>query len=86
MGILDRYVGKSVLIMIVVVVIFLTILTAIITFIDQTRYLGRGSIDFIFLLKYLFEYSSSLSTSTGYNISNNFIQVSFNNIKFFCVY
>ncbi len=53
MGILDRYVGKSVLIMIVVVVIFLTILTAIITFIDQTRYLGRGSIDFIFLLKYL---------------------------------
>lgn len=53
MGILDRYVGKNVLVSILVVGFFLTVLTAIITFIDQTRYLGRGSIDFIFLVQHL---------------------------------
>ncbi len=53
MRILDRYVGRNVAFSILLVSLFLTVIAAIITFIDQTRYIGRGSIDFLFLVQYL---------------------------------
>ncbi len=53
MGILDKYVGKQVLLTIVLVSFFLLMLTGLITFIDQMRYIGRGEIDFAFLIGYL---------------------------------
>ena len=53
MGILDKYVAKQVLFTIILVSFFLLILVALITFIDQMRYIGRGEIDFTFLIGYL---------------------------------
>ena len=50
MGILDKYVAKQVLFTIILVSFFLLILVALITFIDQMRYIGRGEIDFTFLI------------------------------------
>lgn len=53
MSILDRYLGKNVLLCIILVSAFLTIITAIITFVDQTRYIGRGDIGLGFLVVHL---------------------------------
>ena len=53
MGILDKYVGKQVVLTIILVSIFLLLLTGLITFIDQMRYIGRGEIGFTFLIGYL---------------------------------
>lgn len=52
-GVIDRYIGKTVLIFILLTAAVLTVITAIITFIDQTRHLGNGNIDFLFLLSYI---------------------------------
>lgn len=52
-GILDRYIGKNVLFIVILAAIVLTTLTGIISLIDQTRHLGRGNIDFLFLLWYI---------------------------------
>ena len=52
-GILDRYIGKNVFLTILLVTVFLTLLTALITFVDQMRYIGRGSVDFMFLLSHV---------------------------------
>ena len=47
-GILDRYIGKNVFFTILLVTFCLTLLTTLITFVDQMRYIGRGSVDFLF--------------------------------------
>ncbi len=52
-GILDRYVGKNVLMTVLLVTLLLTLLTTLITFVDRIRYIGRGDVDFIFLVKYI---------------------------------
>lgn len=54
MGILDKYVARQVLLTILLVSVFLLVLTGLITFIDQMRYIGRGEIGFSFLVGYLF--------------------------------
>ncbi len=51
---IDRYIGKTVLQMIFVCLLVLVLLTALITFIDKSRHLGSGDIDFTFLLWYVF--------------------------------
>ncbi|MCR5085256.1 MAG: LPS export ABC transporter permease LptG [Succinivibrionaceae bacterium] len=51
--ILDRYVGRTVLFSILLVSVCLTFLMALVTFVDHLRYLGRGDVDFAFLLEYL---------------------------------
>lgn len=50
---IDRYIGKTVLQMIFLCLTVLMILTALITFIDKSRYLGTGDIDFAFLMWYV---------------------------------
>ena len=52
-AILDRYTGKNVVVMVLMVAICLTVFTGIITFIDKMRYIGRGSIDFWFVCRYV---------------------------------
>lgn len=52
-GILDRYVGKNIILSIVLVTVCLTLFAALITLIDALRYVGRGSIDFTFVVKYI---------------------------------
>lgn len=52
-GVLDRYVGKNVLYTVLIVTVILTFLTTLITFVDRLRYLGRGSVDFLFLTEYI---------------------------------
>lgn len=52
-GIVDRYVGRTVLSIILISLIVLSLLTLLISFIDMTRHLGKGDIDFVFLLKYV---------------------------------
>lgn len=53
MGCLERYVARNVLLTVIVVSVFLLVLTGLVTFIDQMRYIGRGSIDFSFLIVHL---------------------------------
>ncbi len=52
-GILDRYIGKNIIAAVIVIAVALTLLTGIITLIDKTRYIGRGSVDFLFVCWYL---------------------------------
>ncbi|MCK0513431.1 LPS export ABC transporter permease LptG [Anaerobiospirillum sp. NML120448] len=52
-NIIDRYIARTVLVFILVAAIALSFLSAIITFIDQTRHLGQGNVDFMFLLFYV---------------------------------
>lgn len=52
-GILDRYVGKNVVLSILLVSVCLTLFAALIQLIDALRYIGRGYIDFLFVLKYV---------------------------------
>lgn len=52
-GILDRYIGKNILYSVTLISIGLTIFTAIITVIDKMRYIGRGDVDFFFVLEYV---------------------------------
>ncbi len=52
-SILDRYVGKIVIMTIFTVIIILTFITALITFVDQLRYIGRGDVDFTFVLSHV---------------------------------
>lgn len=52
-GILDKYIGKNLLLYVLVIAICLTLLIGLITFIDKTRYIGRGTIDFLFLCEYI---------------------------------
>lgn len=52
-GILDKYIGKNILLYVLVIAVCLTLLIGLITFIDKTRYIGRGSIDFLFLCEYI---------------------------------
>ncbi len=52
-GILDRYVGRNILVSVVVIAISLTLFTGLITLIDKTRYIGRGSVDFLFVCEYV---------------------------------
>lgn len=52
-AILDRYTGKNVVVMVIMVAVCLTAFTGIITFIDKMRYIGRGSIDFWFVCRYV---------------------------------
>ncbi len=52
-GIIDRYIGRTVLMMILIAAVVLTTIAGIITFIDQTRHLGSGTIDFMFLVWYV---------------------------------
>lgn len=53
MKIIDKYVGRQVLLCVLMVMVFLLILVGLITFIDQMRYIGRGRIGFTFLIGYL---------------------------------
>ena len=50
---IDRYIGKTVLQMIFLCLTVLMLLTALITFIDKSRYIGTGDIDFVFLMWYV---------------------------------
>ena len=52
-GILDRYIGKNVFFTILLVTFCLTLLTTLITFVDQMLYIGRGSVDFLFLVSHV---------------------------------
>ena len=52
-NIIDRYIGKTVLTVIILVAIVLLAIAAIITFVDQTRHIGDGNIDFAFLMWYI---------------------------------
>lgn len=52
-GVLDRYIGKTVLLITIIAAAALTVISDIITFIDQSRHLGDGDIDFMFLLWYV---------------------------------
>lgn len=50
---IDRYIGKTVLQMIFLCLLVLILMTALITFIDKSRHIGTGDIDFAFLLWYV---------------------------------
>lgn len=52
-GILDRYVGKTVVFSVILISICLTLFAALINLIDVIRYIGRGTIDFFFILQYV---------------------------------
>ena len=52
-GILDLYIGRNMLTSVLLVAACLTLFTGLITFIDKMRYIGRGSIDFLFVCKYV---------------------------------
>ena len=52
-GVLDRYIGSTVLVITMIAAGGLTVISDIITFIDQSRHLGDGDIDFMFLLWYV---------------------------------
>ena len=52
-GILDRYVGKNIIMAVLLVAVCMTLFAGLITFIDALRYIGRGSIDFLFVVKYV---------------------------------
>lgn len=52
-GIVDRYVGRTVLAIILISLIVLSLLTLLISFIDMMRHLGKGDIGFMFLLWYV---------------------------------
>ena len=52
-SILDRYVGKNVILSILLVSVCLTLFAALIQLIDGLRYIGRGNIDFLFVLYYV---------------------------------
>lgn len=52
-GILDRYVGKNIILSVLLVALCMTLFAGLITFIDALRYIGRGSIDFMFVIKYV---------------------------------
>ena len=49
-GILDRYVGKNIVFSVVLVSVCLTLFAGLINLIDSLRYIGRGDIDFGFVL------------------------------------
>lgn len=51
-GILDRYVGKNIVFSVLLVAICLTLFASLINLIDSLRYIGRGDIDFGFILVY----------------------------------
>ncbi|MCR5537476.1 MAG: LPS export ABC transporter permease LptG [Succinivibrio sp.] len=55
-GILDRYLGRNFIVMVLILSICLTLLTGLITFIDKTRYIGRGDVDFWFVFYYLIHF------------------------------
>lgn len=52
-GILDRYVGKTVVFAVLLLSVCLTLFAALINLIDFIRYIGRGSVDFLFILQYV---------------------------------
>lgn len=52
-GILDKYVGKSMVLTVLVIALCLTLFTGLVTFIDSMRYIGRGSIGFWFVCEYV---------------------------------
>ena len=52
-GILDVYIGRNMLTSVLLMATCLTLFTGLITFIDKMRYIGRGSIDFLFVCKYV---------------------------------
>ncbi len=52
-GILDRYVGKNIIFSVILVSICLTLFAGMINLIDCLRYIGRGDIDFAFVLVYV---------------------------------
>lgn len=52
-GIVDRYVGRTVLSIIIISLIVLSLITLLISFIDMTRHLGKGDVGFMFLLWYV---------------------------------
>lgn len=60
-NIIDRYIARTVLVFILISAVALSFLSAIITFIDQTRHLGQGDVDFMFLLFYVALRTPSIS-------------------------
>lgn len=52
-GILDRHIGKTILLTVILIALCLALFTGLITFIDKMRYIGRGDIDFLFVCKYV---------------------------------
>ena len=52
-GILDRYVGKNIVLSVILVSVCLTLFAGLINLIDALRYIGRGDIDFGFVLIYV---------------------------------
>ncbi|MGN1281388.1 MAG: LPS export ABC transporter permease LptG [Succinivibrio sp.] len=51
-GILDKYIGKNIIMAVILVAVCLTLFAGLINFIDSLRYIGRGQVDFWFLLAY----------------------------------
>ncbi len=52
-GILDRYIGKNVIFSVLLVSVCLTLFAGLISIIDHLRYIGRGTIDFLFVIIYV---------------------------------
>ena len=52
-GILDRYIGKNVIFSVLLVSVCLTLFAGLISIIDHLRYIGRGTIDFLFVITYV---------------------------------
>lgn len=51
-GILDRYVGKNIIFYVLIISVCLTLFATLIGLIDSLRYIGRGHIDFMFVVEY----------------------------------
>ena len=52
-GILERYLARQVMFTLLLVAMVLILITALITFVDKMRFIGRGDVDFAFLLGYI---------------------------------
>lgn len=52
-GILDLYIGRTMITTVLLIAVCLALFTSLITFIDKMRYIGRGAIDFLFVCRYV---------------------------------
>ncbi len=52
-GILDLYIGRTMITTVLLIAVCLALFTGLITFIDKMRYIGRGAIDFFFVCRYI---------------------------------
>ena len=52
-GILDRYVGKNIILSVLLVAVCLTLFAGLVNLIDSLRLIGRGEVNFSFLVRYI---------------------------------